>query len=110
MLRRPPRSTRTDTLLPYTTLFRSRNRTEVDARSAAFRFDSVAAPAINSLVLLGPLRASIAFSSLAVPGSRASCRGPAGPASWVSPLDDRPMQLASGGQSAVERREGKSGS
>src|SRR3546814_14920742 len=25
MLRRPPRSTRTDTLFPYTTLFRSRN-------------------------------------------------------------------------------------
>src|SRR3546814_5927168 len=27
MIRRPPRSTRTDTLLPYTTLFRSRART-----------------------------------------------------------------------------------
>src|SRR3546814_1004566 len=26
MLRRPPRSTRTDTLFPYTTLFRSRSR------------------------------------------------------------------------------------
>src|SRR3546814_4342814 len=26
MIRRPPRSTRTDTLLPYTTLFRSRRR------------------------------------------------------------------------------------
>src|SRR3546814_21189984 len=26
MIRRPPRSTRTDTLLPYTTLFRSRGR------------------------------------------------------------------------------------
>src|SRR3546814_1421208 len=26
MIRRPPRSTRTDTLFPYTTLFRSRNR------------------------------------------------------------------------------------
>src|SRR3546814_3012401 len=28
MIRRPPRSTRTDTLLPYTTLFRSRQRAE----------------------------------------------------------------------------------
>src|SRR3546814_12365174 len=28
MLRRPPRSTRTDTLFPYTTLFRSRRRLE----------------------------------------------------------------------------------
>src|SRR3546814_9038262 len=27
MIRRPPRSTRTDTLFPYTTLFRSRHRT-----------------------------------------------------------------------------------
>src|SRR3546814_19051449 len=27
MIRRPPRSTRTDTLFPYTTLFRSRSRT-----------------------------------------------------------------------------------
>src|SRR3546814_1285420 len=32
MIRRPPRSTRTDTLFPYTTLFRSRRRqAEVDA-------------------------------------------------------------------------------
>src|SRR3546814_16230099 len=29
MLRRPPRSTRTDTLFPYTTLFRSTGSTEV---------------------------------------------------------------------------------
>src|SRR3546814_20499033 len=28
MIRRPPRSTRTDTLFPYTTLFRSRHRQE----------------------------------------------------------------------------------
>src|SRR3546814_15839908 len=31
MVRRPPRSTRTDTLFPYTTLFRSRERDIVDA-------------------------------------------------------------------------------
>src|SRR3546814_9980488 len=31
MIRRPPRSTRTDTLFPYTTLFRS-DRDQVDAR------------------------------------------------------------------------------
>src|SRR3546814_1359266 len=29
MIRRPPRSTRTDTLFPYTTLFRSQSRAEV---------------------------------------------------------------------------------
>src|SRR3546814_3911759 len=31
MIRRPPRSTRTDTLFPYTTLFRSRKRLAKDA-------------------------------------------------------------------------------
>src|SRR3546814_1267071 len=34
MLRRPPRSTRTDTLFPYTTLFRSYRRPEAQARSS----------------------------------------------------------------------------
>src|SRR3546814_13295126 len=32
MIRRPPRSTRTDTLFPYTTLFRSPNSTNTSAR------------------------------------------------------------------------------
>src|SRR3546814_8141762 len=35
MLRRPPRSTRTDTLFPYTTLFRSAARTGARARGLA---------------------------------------------------------------------------
>src|SRR3546814_8134278 len=30
MIRRPPRSTRTDTLFPYTTLFRSRRESAID--------------------------------------------------------------------------------
>src|SRR3546814_5807878 len=33
MIRRPPRSTRTDTLLPYTTLFRSRDRRRRECRA-----------------------------------------------------------------------------
>src|SRR3546814_2134745 len=32
MIRRPPRSTRTDTLFPYTTLFRSRSSTFIPSR------------------------------------------------------------------------------
>src|SRR3546814_2439237 len=32
MIRRPPRSTRTDTLFPYTTLFRSRDTTDPESR------------------------------------------------------------------------------
>src|SRR3546814_6227132 len=36
MIRRPPRSTRTDTLFPYTTLFRSRSRSHAaSARSTS---------------------------------------------------------------------------
>src|SRR3546814_5431138 len=34
MIRRPPRSTRTDTLFPYTTLFRSNASSEVEFRGA----------------------------------------------------------------------------
>src|SRR3546814_15489500 len=33
MLRRPPRSTRTDTLFPYTTLFRSKISTGIDPKT-----------------------------------------------------------------------------
>src|SRR3546814_8356533 len=33
MIRRPPRSTRTDTLFPYTTLFRSFNAARADVRA-----------------------------------------------------------------------------
>src|SRR3546814_5294259 len=35
MIRRPPRSTRTDTLFPYTTLFRSLTRDEAEAVDVA---------------------------------------------------------------------------
>src|SRR3546814_11153431 len=39
MIRRPPRSTRTDTLFPYTTLFRSQGgRSERDRRYRAARY------------------------------------------------------------------------
>src|SRR3546814_2167312 len=37
MIRRPPRSTRTDTLFPYTTLFRSRQDLQVAQRSNSSR-------------------------------------------------------------------------
>src|SRR3546814_2680169 len=38
MVRRPPRSTRTDTLFPYTTLFRSIRMGDQPARGRRFRF------------------------------------------------------------------------
>src|SRR3546814_11413118 len=46
MIRRPPRSTRTDTLFPYTTLFRSgRRQVEIDR----------VAPLVDCPVQVGPL-------------------------------------------------------
>src|SRR3546814_20029529 len=45
MIRRPPRSTRTDTLFPYTTLFRSRRQVESDR----------VAPLVDCPVQVGPL-------------------------------------------------------
>src|SRR3546814_20556926 len=45
MFRRPPRSTRTDTLFPYTTLFRSGER-DTAARPVAFR-DKAASHAVG---------------------------------------------------------------
>src|SRR3546814_6896664 len=53
MIRRPPRSTRTDTLFPYTTLFRSIERTRLDkmgwrcSDTAAIHFTDVRVPAEN---------------------------------------------------------------
>src|SRR3546814_9025364 len=50
MIRRPPRSTRTDTLFPYTTLFRSQGF--VIARSEATRQSSVAYTALDCFASL----------------------------------------------------------
>src|SRR3546814_5886549 len=44
MIRRPPRSTRTDTLFPYTTLFRSRHaKDDADSADTRARLDAVLA-------------------------------------------------------------------
>src|SRR3546814_4733727 len=42
MIRRPPRSTRTDTLFPYTTLFRSHANSNKDYRNQPLVLDDVA--------------------------------------------------------------------
>src|SRR3546814_6032241 len=44
MLRRPPRSTRTDTLFPYTTLFRSTGRTRASLPTQAHGCSRWSAP------------------------------------------------------------------
>src|SRR3546814_4058596 len=61
MIRRPPRSTRTDTLFPYTTLFRSLKSTDGHYRtkliqscqSIPFRLAATATPAPNDFMELG---------------------------------------------------------
>src|SRR3546814_7994147 len=57
MIRRPPRSTRTDTLFPYTTLFRSDGHAPAgDGYRAADPAVVVLAPTVGPAVGLAPLR------------------------------------------------------
>src|SRR3546814_3872748 len=56
MIRRPPRSTRTDTLFPYTTLFRSEQRVAVAIERGAARVLHVAARVALAPVLLTAAR------------------------------------------------------
>src|SRR3546814_3799559 len=57
MIRRPPRATRTDTLFPYTTLFRSSHRAKVSARA----YGTI--PALATLVLIPTFIAALLVDS-----------------------------------------------
>src|SRR3546814_6882246 len=50
MIRRPPRSTRTDTLFPYTTLFRSRGGQRVEKRFPTFLIGEDQRPVVRPFV------------------------------------------------------------
>src|SRR3546814_12302248 len=50
IIRRPPRSTRTDTLFPYTTLFRSPLRLKIEDSLAELAFDLQHDPAMRDRV------------------------------------------------------------
>src|SRR3546814_3515093 len=50
MIRQPPRSTRTDTLFPYTTLFRSRHGIKLE-RIVGDRFEGVIVDTINDVYM-----------------------------------------------------------
>src|SRR3546814_18430661 len=55
MIRRPPRSTRTDTLFPYTTLFRSHRRAAIERahhRIAVERAEQEPQPALRDAVIV----------------------------------------------------------
>src|SRR3546814_13411685 len=90
MIRRPPRSTRTDTLFPYTTLFRSHDRNQ--------RF-------VGALLLLGIAVSmdwiiNIAIGTLAVIGRHArAVHGPTVPVAFY--------QIGIGDERSEERRVGK---
>src|SRR3546814_3201914 len=64
MIRRPPRSTRTDTLFPYTTLFRSRRRSfaPCSVPSESTRIASSAPQDFTSRILC-PIASSLACAS-----------------------------------------------
>src|SRR3546814_3138771 len=64
MIRRPPRSTRTDTLFPYTTLFRSKNRLKCGCQSHCSVFTSrLASSLITKCVSLAVTMLGVCSSS-----------------------------------------------
>src|SRR3546814_2539449 len=71
MIRRPPRSTRTDTLFPYTTLFRSQGLAEIP--SLAFGATEATKPSLDVLVF-DPLSRDGQAQTVAQPRYRADNR------------------------------------
>src|SRR3546814_18313125 len=91
MTRRPPRSTRTDTLFPYTTLFRSKR---VERGEIAFVM-----PPSNSLVRAHFGAEPPAFGKIAygMPGDKISHRGSDVILSWeAGPHGDAPSERVVG--------------
>src|SRR3546814_1362336 len=89
MIRRPPRSTRTDTLFPYTTHFRSRAKVEArETQPTQPVADQVLHVHVAHFVFASPVPAPSASSPGHTVGDRPWCRssGPAPPpASAVTP-------------------------
>src|SRR3546814_3341390 len=77
MIRRPPRSTRTDTLFPYTTLFRSRS-----GHTPAVDVVSLADDGAVEVLLSSPLQAAPSLFEVT-----------AGGMAWTLPLDTDPVAL-----------------
>src|SRR3546814_16859341 len=104
MIRRPPRSTRTDTLFPYTTLFRSAaahywaSRAAVAAGQPALVQPRLRAAAANEVPFYGLLAAASLGVEQAI--QRANIR--AASRAWPPPADlppvSLPMALAEHGQ------------
>src|SRR3546814_5174606 len=68
MIRRPPRSTRTDTLFPYTTLFRSEDRNAIEGEAVSIQLAATdaddAADALAFTLVSGPAGAMVSAGGL----------------------------------------------
>src|SRR3546814_6499450 len=88
MIRRPPRATRTDTLLPYTTLFRSEGAAHAVDRSAVLALQLLAAEPVHDRDDGAAIRkatvASRIIKGFAVQFDGIGCRGTHGGGSFCS--------------------------
>src|SRR3546814_17750605 len=112
MIRRPPRSTRTDTLFPYTTLFRSIAALYGKHRAMPYGCDTfsvcpeeglseVEAPSRRTRRSIDVLRDAISTSSMAPQDKRPICRD--------RHLNDFSVEADGLPQRSEERRVGKGG-
>src|SRR3546814_19512099 len=111
MIRRPPRSTRTDTLFPYTTLFRSLGRGEYGGRAALpiwidyLRIALEDRPVSANEPPEGLVEVSVAANGSLLPA------GSGGISEWVKPEDLERLQCYAAFDAAVDaaRAEGTFG-
>src|SRR3546814_8392194 len=100
MIRRPPRSTRTDTLFPYTTLFRSRKadarRPKSDCLSSDVRFRDVkAAGRLPDPSAFGQLLATPCLAQNSFPHSSVCAARGSGIEDFLTPKDRKSTRLNS---------------
>src|SRR3546814_13038839 len=85
MIRRPPRSTRTDTLFPYTTLFRSPLQPVGDRLPLPSRFADC-----DSVRMAAPMLAVVLKCPMTSPSNRSKPSANAGALAHVSTTQDAP--------------------
>src|SRR3546814_12810523 len=96
MLRRPPRSTRTDTPFPYTTLFRSHGREHFEGPARVFDSEEAAFDAVQSRTIQAGDAVVIRFGAPA--GARGQCAMPAVTAALIGPGPGNDVSLLTDGR------------